>query len=360
MATKIAFVLPSFAGGGAEHVLLQLACNLDSSNISPNLIMLNSDGPYGSMVPPNIPVEILNRSRLRYAMPALMRTIRRQNFNAVVSSLGYVNLALLACRKYFPSSTKIIVREANMPSLSLSNGPRPRLMLWLYRHYYSRADIVICTSRLMMNEMEEYIGVERNRLCLLSNPVDIKKVRKNIPIGTYTQKDKILFVAAGRFTRQKGFDRLLEMFSILPNIYHLNILGEGPDRKLLEAKIEKLGIGNRVFMPGFKINPWIHYAEADVFLMPSRWEGMPNAALEALACGTPVIATPESGALTEVAEKTLAGAITIAPWGKSFASAISTVIANNKNKALRGSLLPEEYELSKVIKHFETIVETIL
>ena len=113
-------------------------------------------------------------------------------------------------------------------------------------------------------------------------------------------------------------------------------------------------------MPGFKINPWIHYAEADVFLMPSRWEGMPNAALEALACGTPVIATPESGALTEVAEKTPAGAITIAPWGKSFASAISTVIANNKNKALRGSLLPEEYELSKVIKHFETIVETIL
>ncbi len=126
MATKIAFVLPSFAGGGAEHVLLQLACNLDSSNISPNLIMLNSDGPYGSMVPPNIPVEILNRSRLRYAMPALMRTIRRQNFNAVVSSLGYVNLSLLVCRNYFPSPTKIIVREANMPSLSLSNGPRPR------------------------------------------------------------------------------------------------------------------------------------------------------------------------------------------------------------------------------------------
>ena len=354
MTIKLAFVLPSFAGGGAERVLLQLASSIDNSVISPNLIMLNSHGPNAYMVPPNVPVEILNKSRLRYAIPALVRNIRRQKFNAVISSLGYINLALLASRKALPSSTKIIIREANMPSLSLPNGPRPRLMLWLYKHYYSRADTVICTSKLMMNEMEEYIGVERNKLCLLSNPVDLKRVRKNIPTGSATKSDKLYFVAAGRLTRQKGFDRLLEMFS------DLKILGDGPDRRLLELKIDKFGLGDRVFMPGFKENPWIDYSEADAFLMPSRWEGLPNAALEALACGTPVIATPESGALIEVAEKIPNGTITIASWGQPFISAISEIIGKEKNKELRASLLPEEYELSKVTEHFESIVKRLL
>ena len=360
MSIKVAFVLPSFAGGGAERVLLQLASNIDSSVFSSNLIMLNSDGPYAHMVPSSISIENIDRSRLRYAMPALIRKLRRQKFNVVVSSLGYVNLAILASRKFLPSSTKIIVREANMPSLSLPNGPRPRLMLWLYRHYYSRADVVVCTSRLMMNEMEEYIGVERSRLSLLSNPVDLERVRKNISISPRLKKDKIYFVASGRFTRQKGFDRLLEMFSALPANYYLNILGDGPDRRLLELKIDKFELADRVSMPGFKENPWVYYAEADVFLMPSRWEGLPNAALEALACGTPVIATPESGALIEVAEKTPTGAITIASWGQPFASAMEKVVGNEKIQDLSASLLPENYELSKVRQNFETMVKRLL
>ena len=331
MTTKVAFVLPSFAGGGAERVLLQLASGIDNSVMSSNLIILNSDGPYARMVPPNLPVENLKKSRLRYAIPTLVSTIRRRKFNVVVSSLGYVNLALLASRKFLPSSTKIIVREANMPSLSLQNGPRPRLMLWLYRHYYPQADIIICTSRLMMNEMEEYIGIERNRLRLLSNPIDFRKVRSNIPIEPYFKNEKIRFVAAGRFTRQKGFDRLLDMFAGLPNNYNLNILGDGPERKILEMKIDKFGLGDRVSMPGFKENPWADYTKADVFLVPSRWEGLPNAALEALACGTPVIATPESGALAEVAEKTSTGSITLASWGQPFVLAMAKTIKKRES-----------------------------
>lgn len=356
MTAKLAFVLPSFSGGGAERVLIQLASGINSSTNSSNLIMLNSDGPYACMVPQGLPVQILKRSRLRYAIPSLVRTIRRGKFTAVISSLGYVNLALLACRKFLPSSTKIIIREANMPSLSLPNGPRPHLMLWLYRYYYSRADIIICSSRLMMNEMEEYIGVERNRLSLLSNPVDLQRVRNKTSIKTYPRTDRIFFVAAGRLTRQKGFDRLLDMFADSPNFYYLDILGDGPDQRILKLKIDKFGLGDRVFMRGFKDNPWIDYAKADVFLMPSRWEGLPNAALEALACGTPVIATPESGALSEVAANTPPGALTIAPWGKPFASAMGKAIRKENYNEFNVSLLPKEYELSKVLQRFESII----
>ena len=59
------------------------------------------------------------------------------------------------------------------------------------------------------------------------------------------------------------------------NNYNLNILGDGPERKILEMKIDKFGLGDRVSMPGFKENPWADYTKADVFLVPSRWEGLP-------------------------------------------------------------------------------------
>ena len=78
---------------------------------------------------------------------------------------------------------------------------------------------------------------------------------------------------------------------------HLTILGDGADKLLLECRIASLNLGDRVELRGFDPNPWAYYAGADAFLLPSRWEGMPNAALEALACGTPVIAMSHAGAV---------------------------------------------------------------
>lgn len=356
MIPRVAFVLPSFAGGGAERVMLQLLAGIDRSLFSPTLIVLSGGGPLAGLAPANVPLVDLARPRLRHALPALIGALRRVRPRAVVSSLGYVNLALLASRRLLPFGTRIIVREANMPSLSLPGGPRPGLMRWLYRRYYPRADGVICTSNMMLGEMAGAIGVGRSRLHMLPNPVDAPALRATAQAAR--PENAARFVAAGRLTRQKGFDRLIELFADLPGERRLTILGEGPDRAALQASCDRLTPGQRIVMPGFSDQPWAHFAAADAFLMPSRWEGMPNAALEALACGAPVIATPESGAIAEIAAAAAAGAVTIAPWGEHFAAAVGGVEPGG-DQELRPSLLPPGHEPASVARRFENILRQL-
>ena len=100
--------------------------------------------------------------------------------------------------------------------------------------------------------------------------------------------------------------------------------------------------------------PWV--AGADALLLPSRWEGLPNVALEALACGTPVIATPEAGGIHEIAELAGPDAVRIAPMGPDFVSAMTAVPRNDKG-CLRPSLLPGEFHLTSVVAAFERLLE---
>lgn len=360
MSSHIAFVLPSFAGGGAEQVMLHLLAELDRTQFSPSLIILNNDGPFAARLPQDVPLVDLAHPRLRQGLPALIRAIRRTRPSVVMSSFGYVNIALLACRWMLPLRTRIVVREANMPSLSLPRVPRPGLTRWLYRRYYPRADAVICTSNMMMGEMSGAIGVDRSRLFLLPNPLDEEALRVEAAIPTPPESSSpgIRFIAAGRLTRQKGFDRLIELFADLPGNSKLTILGEGPERAVLQASCDRHDLSQRVFLPGFSDTPWPHYGAADAFLLSSHWEGMPNAALEALACGTPVIATPESGAIAEIAAAAPKGAVTVAPWGAPFAAAMAE-IATAENNDLRPSLLPSGHGREVVARRFEGILRPL-
>ena len=106
---------------------------------------------------------------------------------------------------------------------------------------------------------------------------------------------------------------------------------------------------------GFYDNPWRWYAGADAFLLPSYWEGMPNVALEALACGVPVIATADSGGIREVKQQAPVGAITVVEDREGFIQAM-TEVALQKNIKLRRSLLPSAYQLNSVLQKMEDLL----
>ena len=150
-------------------------------------------------------------------------------------------------------------------------------------------------------------------------------------------------------------DRLLEMFASLDADARLDIYGDGAERSALERQALALGIADRVAMPGFIRDPWSSLAGADAFLMPSRWEGMPNAALEALALGVPVIATPQAGGLEEVTAACTPGTLTLADVGAPFVSALRA-LSPRRDAGLRPSLLPGDFDLAEVIPQFERLL----
>ena len=108
-----------------------------------------------------------------------------------------------------------------------------------------------------------------------------------------TPPSRARLVSVGRLVRKKGFDVLLEAFAIARSEVdcRLVILGEGPERATLLAQAERLGLAYDIDMPGFCANPFALMARAGAFVLSSRWEGFPNALVEAMACGAPVIAT---------------------------------------------------------------------
>jgi glycosyltransferase involved in cell wall biosynthesis len=198
-------------------------------------------------------------------------------------------------------------------------------------------------------------AVTHERLVVLPNPVDEKAHRAAAASPSRAPGPGPRFVAAGRLVHQKGFDRLLTMLARLPDTARLTILGDGPDRETLIRRAGKLGLAERVALPGFEAAPWAIYAGADAVVMPSRWEGMPNVALEALACGTPVIATPDAGGIAELAAAAPRGAVTLAEAGEAFVAAMRAV-ALGAPAELRPSLLPAAHRTENAVAAFEAIL----
>ena len=353
LLADVVLVLPSFAGGGAERVTLSLIAGLAPDRAA--VVVLNGRGPLRFMAPAGVEVADLRRPRLRHAWPALLRWLRTSRPAVVLSTFGHVNLALLAMRPFLPVGTRLVIREANTPSLALRRGraPAPALTHLAYRLLYPTADLVLCQHRSMADEMGALFRVPAERTVVLPNPVDSTRLRADPPRRDPGPGRR--FVAAGRLTCQKGFDRLIDMVADGDAEDRLCLLGDGPDRAALEGRVRARGANGRIRFAGFDPAPWCFYAGADAVLVPSRWEGLPNVALEALACGTPVIATPEAGGIAEVADAALPGAVTVAAWEYAFRDALKKVVPSPVDEA-RPSLLPERHERVRVIERFRALI----
>jgi len=339
----ILFVLPRFSGGGAERVTLNLLVELYNRGHSVGVIVFDRGGPLSHMVSDNIPIYNLDTLTLTRSIVSLVKKIRQLKPRVVFSTLGYVNVAILSIRWFLPQRTKIWIREANMPSISLPSNPYPRLMIFLYRLLYKSADKVICTSIRMKNEFISKFSISDSIMHILPNPVNVDLIRISFKTIERFDKGGVCYIAAGRLSFQKGFDRLLHWFSEINNKKStLVILGDGSLKDELMREVKLLNIQNRVKFIGFCNNPWQWYAGADIFLLSSRWEGMPNSALEALACGTPVIATKESGGIDEIVKQGDTS-ITIVTGPQQFIYAMNNVKTRNKDSK-NDSLLPDRYK----------------
>jgi glycosyltransferase involved in cell wall biosynthesis len=139
-------------------------------------------------------------------------------------------------------------------------------------------------------------GLGEDRIRIIHNPhhgVAAKPVEDPDFAHAWLAHPGSKLVAAGSFLPPKDFPTLLRAFAVLLKTRdaRLLILGEGPLRGELEALAQALGIADKVFLPGFTLSPQDWIAQADLFVLSSRWEGFGNVIVEALAQGTPVVST---------------------------------------------------------------------
>lgn len=368
-AKRILFVLPSLTGGGAQHVFTLLLRHFDRSRFEPHLALLQRGDP--GRAEPELPADIvvhrLERSHVRSALPGLVRLARRIEPAAAFSALGYINLTVLMAKPFFPHGTRVLVREANTPSFSIASTHSPRLFRALYAFFYPMADGIACQSEGIRDDLLRLLGsAPRCPMAIVANPVDVEEISRLSRSGAdpFQGASRPRLVAAGRLTRQKGFDLLLKAFAHpafsgdFPEA-ELFILGEGSERPELEKKIRDIGLGKRVTLTGFRENPYPYYAAADVFALPSRWEGMPNAVLEALACGTPVVSWRDAGAVADVVTDGENGILVGGSDPGDFAAGLARALKLFAARQ-RADLLPGRFQIEDAVRRYEEFVSKAL
>jgi len=296
LRTKLMLMTPNLHGGGAEKVFVNLLKHFDRERIEPVFMTANLSGPYTKHLPTDIEVINLGVSRARYIVPKLLKAINKTKPDVILSTLEQLNLSLLLARPFIRRKTKVVIREANLPSKTMASYSFYRKMIYqsMYRRLYPLADQIIAQSELMRNELLTVTGVKGSRVTTINNPIDIKTIARlaDVP-NPFTRSSGKNIVSVGRLEYQKGYDILIQAFKQILLQYpgsNLYILGEGSLQAELAQLAVSLNIAESVHFAGFTENPYPYMKYADLFVLSSRFEGFPNVLLEALACNAKIVA----------------------------------------------------------------------
>jgi glycosyltransferase involved in cell wall biosynthesis len=296
---RIAIFLQDLAGGGAERVMVNLSEGLASIGASVDLVLVRAEGPFLGTVSSSVRLVPLRTGRVMASVPALVRYIEQERPDAIISALVHVNVAAIVASRMSRHRPRVIVTDHNDVALDRRNTPeRPvRLAYQLMPLVYRLASGIVGVSRGVSASVARAAWLPPTRVHTIYNPV----LAPTIPAmaarltGHPWLDDKTapVVLAIGRLMKQKDFPTLLHAFARLATRkdVRLIILGEGDQRQSLEAEVAKLGLQERVALPGFSSNPYAWMARCDVFAMSSLWEGLPTVLIEALSLGANIVAT---------------------------------------------------------------------
>jgi glycosyltransferase involved in cell wall biosynthesis len=293
----LAFFVPSLRGGGAERVIMDLARAAAERGRSVDVVIVNRAGAVTDDLGPGVRIVDLDRSRTAFAGLALARYLRSRRPPALLATLEHANvLAVVVGRAV--GGVRVVLREANTPTSDLAGeGAKGRVLRWAMRLAYPRADAVIAVSQGVADNLRDALDLPAERIRVIASPVLTPRVREGaraLPDHPWlADGGPPVVLGVGRLAEQKGFDVLVRAFARVrrERSARLLLLGEGDMRVRLAALAEELGVADDVAMPGFAENPFAAMARCAVFVLSSRWEGLPNVLIQALGVGAQVVAT---------------------------------------------------------------------
>lgn len=330
---RITLFMTALGGGGAERVMLLLAEAFVMRGIRVDLVLTRARGPYLSEVPERVRVIDLEAPRIIAALPALVRYLRRERPEVMLSALGATNCLALWAKRLAGVGTRIIVAEHNTltqattHTMSFRAKVLPQLMRWTY----PQAGAVVAVSEGVADDLACAIGLERSRVEVIYNPVVTPSLieRADEPLGHtwFEPGQPPVILGVGRLIPPKDFVTLIRAFAQVHarRPARLMILGEGDERARLEALVRELKIDADVSLPGFMANPYKYMKRAAVFVLSSRYEGLPTVLIEAMALNTPVVATACPSGPREILEDGRWGRLV--PVGSNDALAASIIEA---------------------------------
>jgi GalNAc-alpha-(1->4)-GalNAc-alpha-(1->3)-diNAcBac-PP-undecaprenol alpha-1,4-N-acetyl-D-galactosaminyltransferase len=346
---RLTLVVPSLELGGAEHVVAQMANHWAASGDHVTVITLSkaeSDTYSLDGAVTRIALNAMRESRGAFdavsqnliRVRLLRRAIARTEPESLISFTDRMNvLTVLACR---PLGVETVISERIDPSRYAIG----RAWSWLRRRVYPSARALVVQTDRVRNQM---LGVMRGRpIYVIPNAVFAPPTVSSVARDGGAPR---WIVAVGRLTPQKGFDLLIEAFSRIavrnPD-WSLKILGKGPARGALEQLIASKQLTGRVILAGWQKDPMTVLRQAEFFVLSSRFEGFPNALLEAMACGLASISFDCESGPAEIVRDGVDGLLIPPEDTAALAAAMERLITNEALRHRLGS------EALRVVERF--------
>ena len=362
---RIAFVITELDVGGAERCLTRLVTGIDKTRFEPHVFSLwprpasGEDSLVRAIESAGVPVRFLNArsvSRVWNSRNALKRAFQELRVDIVQNFLFRANvIGTSAARAAGVPEVLLGVRVAD-PSC---------WRMWLEKRAARQAKRVVCVSDSVAEFAKRSWACGSEKLMVIPNGVDVGRYPADQPVDLTSlgiPAGRQALIAIGRLHRQKGFDWLLQLapalLQKLPQ-HDLLIVGEGEERGTLTQQASNTEIAERIHFLGRRSDVPELLAASEALLLPSRWEGMPNVLLEAMASGLPVIATRAEGVEQllgdDAAEQTVSfGA------DADFIEAVSRIVLGGQDLGAKNRRRVEgHFSLAGMIRVYEHLYETL-
>jgi len=252
-------------------------------------------------VPKSISIHTLNKKKVFRGFKAYIALVKQLKPDIVFSSLAHLNMMVLMTRPFIPKSVKIYIREGSVVKENIKAEPYPRIMKFLYNYLYKTADKIICQSDFMIDELSRLFNLPKNKCIRIYNPTEFD--HKQISNEELKKLHTPHLLSIGRLDSVKQFNLVIkeipEWVKLFPNLKY-TIIGDGPLKEELSKLIHSLNISKYVNILGSLPDPTPYLKSCDIFILSSKYEGLPNAMLEAISYKMALMVLDHPGGAREV------------------------------------------------------------
>lgn len=300
--------------GGAERFIERIAARLSEGGVATTILAEQWD----AAEKPAAPMEVLRAAsrgwsraaRFRSFQDSVAEILRRHSFDLVQSHERLMGADIYRAGDGVHAAwMQRLLREAGKWRAAwLQRDPYHRVVMETERRMASDKKLhFVANSMLVASELHGLLGIPEDRITVIPNGVDTARfappddaARAEARRKFHLQEDAPVIAFVGSGFARKGAFHLVEAMRLLPDVFLL-VCGQDKKRAALEALAAKLRLDNRVKILGAMndVRPVLH--ASDIFALPSLYDPSPNAALEALGCGLPVITTDDTGLAREIA-----------------------------------------------------------
>tara|TARA_R110001599_G_scaffold10093_12_gene50031 strand:- start:6781 stop:7914 length:1134 start_codon:yes stop_codon:yes gene_type:complete len=354
--------------GGLDRVAVLLANGMASREIETELWLTKAHGSVGDMIAPNVTVRIVPTPRLGargiqllLQIPAVTRMIRKYQPKAIFSAGNQTNLSVAIARKLSGSSRTNFIQKITNPVLRPGLSRWARIArTWRFGFTARFADMCLTLSDADAEHYAQIYPHAADKFQCVPNPyvtADMLKLGDSRQVRAPGAPARLL--AVGRITTQKDYPTLIAALALIAERpWSMTILGDGSMREEIQKQARSSGIADRITFKGFVSDPTPFYAQSDILVLSSQWEGLPAAPLEAMAAGCAIVATDCSEGLTRLLHRAGLETVPVAN-ARALAGAIASAMDRPQATAPLKSCAQAFSIEASVDRHIERLEQSL-